>query len=161
MKMKTNTQTHNSTYHLHSKEKASLTELKEAHIFFLEKIIPEIELHFLLVTEQCSTIDKKLVASYALKFKQFSNTLHDHILMEEKYIFPYLEGKSMPSEKEVILNFLEHHDDFEKQLQYFVEELVARLSKLKDLMAYRMLALKLNRLNEKLIEHSLLEESLF
>ena len=159
--MKTNTQTFNSTFQLVSKKKVSLTELKEAHIFFLEKIIPEIELHFLLVSQQCSSIDKKLVESYLIKFKQFSATLRDHILMEEQYVFPFLEGKSMPTEKEVILNFLAHHDDFEKQLQYFVEELVARLSTLEDLMAYRILALKLNRLNEKLIEHSLLEECLF
>jgi len=159
--MKTNTQLSNSTFQLVSKEKVSLTELKEAHVFFLEKIIPEIELHFLLVSQQCSSINKKLVESYLLKFKQFSETLHDHILMEEQYVFPYLEGKSMPAEKEVILNFLTHHDDFEKQLHYFVEELVASLSNLEDLLAYRMLALKLNRLNEKLTDHSIIEENLF
>ena len=159
--MKTNTQLSNSTFQLVSKEKVSLTELKEAHVFFLEKIIPEIELHFLLVSQQCSPIDKKMVESYLLKFKQFSVTLHDHILMEELYVFPFLEGKSMPAVKEVILNFLAHHDDFEKQFHYFVEELVASLSNLEDLMAFRMLALKLNRLNEKLIEHSIIEENLF
>jgi iron-sulfur cluster repair protein YtfE (RIC family) len=81
--------------------------------------------------------------------------------MEEQFIFPFLAGKSLPSEKEAVIHFIEHHEDFEQQLQALVTELVNELSELNHLMAFRMLALRLHRFNEKLLEHALLEESLF
>jgi iron-sulfur cluster repair protein YtfE (RIC family) len=142
-------------------QQLTIRELKEAHVFFLEKIIPEIELHFLTVAQQCTLSEKVRIQAYLIKFYSFTRALSDHILMEEQFIFPFLAGKSLPSEKEAVIHFIEHHEDFEQQLQALVTELVNELSELNHLMAFRMLALKLHRFNEKLLEHALLEESLF
>ena len=43
---------------LFANQQLTIKELKEAHIFFLEKIIPEIELHFLTVAQQCTLSEK-------------------------------------------------------------------------------------------------------
>jgi iron-sulfur cluster repair protein YtfE (RIC family) len=138
-----------------------VSELITGHELFKNKMIPEIEQHFLVLLSQADIYTLSSLTKCFKKFDVFRLNLMDHIEMEEKIVFPYLLGNGTYNSKETVEFFIEHHEDYETQLQQMIEEINAQLTHLSCLFPFRLLILKLNSFSLKLEDHGELEDVLF
>lgn len=134
--------------------------LRRDHSLILGKCIPEIESHFEHLLG-AGTIAETLALAIAWKwFGDFRLRLRDHFEMEEKIVFPYLLKKSMPANAESAIAFMHEHDNYEEQLQEYVEAIEKGLSPLKNDLAFSVLLQKLKHLREQLYFHGIQEHSI-
>ncbi len=135
-------------------------ELIAGHAIFRDKLIPEIEQHFLVLLSQADDYSMPSLAKCFKQFDVFRTSLMEHIEMEEKIVFPYLLGNGTYKSKETVDFFIEHHEDYETQLQHMIASMSFELAHLSPLMSFRFLVHKMNTFSEKLEEHSETEDSL-
>lgn len=135
-------------------------ELIAGHTIFMDKLIPEIEQHFLVLLGQADDYSMPTLAKCFKQFDVFRTNLMEHIEMEEKIVFPYLLGRASHNSKETVEFFIEHHEDYETQLQQMIASMSSELAHLSPLMSFRFLVHKMNTFSGKLEEHSEMEDSL-
>jgi len=138
-----------------------VSELITGHELFKNKMIPEIEQHFLVLLDQADIYTTPSLTKCFKQFDVFRLNLLDHIDMEEKIVFPYLLGVRSENSQEVVECFINNHEDYEIQLQQMIEEINAQLTHLSSLFPFRLLILKLNSFSLKLEDHGELEDVLF
>jgi iron-sulfur cluster repair protein YtfE (RIC family) len=137
----------------------TIQTLIEQHRLFVEKLIPEIELHLIELTANCYH-SNRLTLLVCLKWlSNFGKNLKQHIEYEEAHVFPAL-AKHSESLSEKASSFIEHHDDFELQLQNYLTQIKNSLTHLSSEMSFRILLLKLEMLHEAMLEHAELEKSI-
>lgn len=136
-------------------------ELIAGHAIFKDKMIPEIEQHFLVLLGQADYCSMPSLKKCFMQFDVFRTNLIDHIEMEEKIVFPYLLGNSLTNSKETVEYFIEHHEDYETQLQQMIASMSKELAHLSHLMSFRLLVHKMNTFSGKLEEHGEMEDVLF
>lgn len=130
------------------------------HTLILNKLLPEIDMHFEAVLNQdCCNQVEEINHAY-LSFVQFAEMLRDHIYFEDALVLPALFKENWRSEKH-IAEFLNQHDDFEVLIRRMLKEVETNLQSLRALMPYRVLLIKMERLRLLLEEHNRLEDLLF
>ena len=136
-----------------------IDRIKEQHRLILDKLLPEIDMHFAAVSKQKSPFDEALTEAHEA-FSKFSELLIDHIYMEDYIVFPelVLEEKPLVS---AIRDFVTQHDDFEAMLHELLLSASESLKPLQELLPFRILLLKMARLELLLAEHNVLEDLLF
>jgi len=144
---------------IQNNQQVLIERIKHQHRLILDKLLPEIDLHFTAVSKQKSPFDETLLEAHKA-FCKFSELLTDHIYMEDHIVFPelVLEEKPMVS---AIRDFVEHHDNFEALIQELLNHASASLKPLQELLPFRILLLKMERLKVLLAEHNELEDLLF
>lgn len=130
------------------------------HTFILNKLLPEIDMHFEAVLNQDFSSHTEEINSAYLAFSQFAEMLRDHIYFEDSIVLPVLFKENWRSE-EHIAAFLHKHDDFEVLIRRMLEEVTTNLKYLSALMPFRILLIKMERLRLLLEEHGRLEDLLF
>lgn len=138
-----------------------VTELRNGHKEFLDKIIPEIEHHFIIIPTKIDKISHRVLNDCFKRFNDFRNELTKHIRFEETYVFPFLMGQSIESSSEKVDDFINNHENHEEQLKEIIQVINQKLIQLNYLMSYRILLIKLTYLLEKLEIHGEMEEQLF
>jgi iron-sulfur cluster repair protein YtfE (RIC family) len=133
--------------------------IKDQHVLILDKLLPEIDMHFSAVLKCKSAYDHTLKEAHA-SFCQFSELLRDHIYMEDYIVFPELVLEEKPMVF-AIRDFVEHHDDFELMIHELLRNISESLKPLQELLPFRILLLKMARLELLLAEHNELEDLLF
>lgn len=132
-------------------------QLKNDHRYLLEKVIPEIEAHFISLMN-ASTLEHSLVMIVAWKwFADFSEKLRHHFEMEDRLVFPYLLGKGTPAANESAISFIQNHSSFEEQLNEYILVIQKNLRSFEQDMAYRILLRKLQSLENDLLAHGAAE----
>lgn len=134
--------------------------IKEQHQEILQKLIPEIDLHFVAVLHSDFKNQEETIHSAYRSFSKFVTLLTDHIYMEDEIVFPKLEHSDSVMLAS-ITNFLDKHDNFEGMLHELLSEISQTLQPLFELMPFRILLLKMERLELLLAEHGALEDKLF
>jgi len=138
-----------------------VTELKKGHDEFIEKMIPEIEHHFMILPSKIEKMNHMVLAVCFKKFIDFRNELTKHIDFEEKFVFPYLVDGVINNLSECILTFVESHENHEEHLKELIHDITQNLMQLNYLMSYRVLLIKLTNLLERLEFHAQQEHYLF
>lgn len=137
---------------------STIVFLQEQHRLVLDKLLPEIDLHFYLVFQNSRLEICDILRLIYEDFQEFSLLLTDHMVMEEELIFPKM--KRNESLESAALIFINKHDDFECRIQNVLQDLNERLNEVSDYMSFRMLQNKLNVLKNILEEHQELEDEL-
>lgn len=137
-----------------------IQHIRDDHQVIMHKLLPEIDLHFhnLLLQEMDETeLDLRQIQ---LDFNDFSELLSDHIQTEELLILPYLaSGEKLPNA--AAKSFGDKHPDFEQALLVLLEKIKSQLAPLQGRLAFAVLTLKLERLQNLLHQHQVLEDFLF
>ena len=136
-----------------------LERIKKQHREILNKLLPEIDMHFSAVIEQKNYFFSKLRSAYEA-FCRFSELLKDHSYMEEHIVFPELALEEKPMIA-AIRDFILNHDDFEAMIQELLLNIRFTLQPLLELLPFRILLLKMEHLQLLLSEHNTLENLLF
>lgn len=147
--------------YLNLSRKELVSELRKGHSEFLNKIIPEIEQHFMILPTKIDRMNHRILNDCFKRFNDFRNELTKHIRFEETYVFPYLVGQSIESSSEKVDDFINMHENHEEQLKEIIQVINQKLIQLNYLMSYRILLIKLTYLLEKLEIHGEIEETLF
>lgn len=132
----------------------------EQHKEIREKMLPEIDMHFAaLLIEVPSNFKDELLHAHE-EFARISNLLIDHIYMEDQFVLPLFTNPSSNSAKGVT-DFIENHDKFEVLIQQMLNDIRMRLKPLETHMPFRIMLLKMERLQNLLENHGDLESHLF
>jgi iron-sulfur cluster repair protein YtfE (RIC family) len=137
-----------------------LERIKAQHREILHKLLPEIDMHFAAVLHNDFQNQQETIQLAHRSFGEFVTLLSDHIYMEDQIVFPELEQND-PIMRAAIASFLENHDDFEMMIHKLLIEISISLKPLQELLPFRILLLKMERLKELLAEHNSLEDLLF
>lgn len=137
-----------------------INKIQEQHQLILHKLLPEIDMHFVAVLENDAFKHHDLIQEAHQAFGEFSELLADHIYMEDEFVLPELSNND-PIILKAIVEFIEKHDDFEHILQDLLTKIEHSLLPLKPLLSFRMLCLKMERLQSLLEEHNQIEDQLF
>ncbi len=150
-----------------------LAYLKATHLYYLEKMLPEIEQSVLHVFSLYRQSDR-LLSALVLFFNEYKKELVQHILQEESTFFPYVE-KLLEAQKggypkytmENLLKtsplelFLEHHDAVEDRLEE-VRNIILNHSPEGNLpFPYRIFLTQVDIFAMELEKHGIIEEVLF
>ena len=144
----------------HDDKTLLINKIQEQHQLILHKLLPEIDMHFAAVLENDDTQHQDLIREAHQAFNEFSELLTDHIYLEDEFVLPELSNND-PIILKAILDFIEKHDDFERILQDLLTQINDSLHPLKPLLSFRILLLKMERLQVLLEEHNIIEEKLF
>lgn len=134
--------------------------IKSQHELIVEKILPEIDLHFeILFKEAPKSYSTELQYAHA-EFKRIDNLLSDHIFMEDNFVLPKVLG-GVKELNHTVQEFVDNHENFELLIQNMIKEFQIYLNPLQEYLPFRILLLKMERLQLLLEEHGVLEDQLF
>ncbi len=150
----------------------SLTEvlnyLKATHQHYLTKKLPEIEqslLHFLNKYGQ----ENQLLTQLALFFNAYKKHLIEHIVMEERELFPYIqslvENSSNPNVKKIpnptfrIQTFIDAHSPIEDELQEVNQIIRSYVTNQEIPLPYQIFLNQVEIFELELRKHAIIEDS--
>jgi len=138
-----------------------ISDLRASHQLFIEKLLPEIEHHLLLIYHELDLFQALVWKAASLRFMTLRLRLTQHIQTEENLVFPYLLGQ-LPKEKEDTAKaFMHHHEQLEEQLLLLIQLIQNDFKSLESLMPFRILNGKLNLFSSMLLQHAEEEDMLF
>jgi regulator of cell morphogenesis and NO signaling len=150
--------------------KTILQYLRNTHIYYLEKKLPELELLLKQTIKICYKDEKtsQLIISF---FSGYKDQLTRHIEKEEREVFPYvywLENTETDGslQKEMVVKYLDYsiehykntHDDVEEKLTDLQNLIVKYLPRPADMYACNKLLFEIFALENDLNDHSRIEE---
>jgi regulator of cell morphogenesis and NO signaling len=103
-----------------------LDYLQTTHHYYLNKKLPEIEQSLLHIFSKYSK-SHQLLASLAIFFNIYKNKLIDHILMEEKQLFPYIRRMIVASKVKSVCA-----ESLEIDLEFSIEKFISSHSPIED-----------------------------
>jgi iron-sulfur cluster repair protein YtfE (RIC family) len=136
-----------------------LKRITEQHEEILQKLMPEIDMHFAAVWKNTPQDELEKIARSYQSFQKFTRLLKDHIYFEETFLLPKLKNKQKISTE--LVGFINKHDSFEAMIQNILIEIEYNLLPLRELLSFRILLLKMNRLVVLLDDHHTLEDLIF
>lgn len=138
-----------------------INDLKETHKLLLNKLLPEIEQHLIVVFNELQAPYSGIWKVASSRFFGLCSRLEQHIQTEESLVFPHLLNE-LPEEKQDLAEaFMRSHEQLEEQLLLLIELLQNDFRVAQHLLSYRVLNEKLNYLAEILSQHGEEEDLLF
>lgn len=142
--------------------------LKSTHHFYLNKRLSEIELSISHLIKDLPE-QNYWISSLSSFFKSYEIELSEHIIDEEKNLFPYIEAlltaqkdkkiHFLFSQKIQLINFLLHHDhQVEDNLRQLIKVLKKKYKQFDNSFSFRMLLIQLETLELDLTIHARMEE---
>jgi iron-sulfur cluster repair protein YtfE (RIC family) len=135
-------------------------QLLNQHAMVSNKLLPEIDMHFWSLAKNNALMDHSEIKQVYQLFEAYKNQLEDHFYFEEIFVFPALLQEQI-ERRQIVLDFVQKHEDFELLLGKMIVEIQEKLEPLRGHMSLRMLEIKLATLVEVMEEHQLLEDTLF
>ena len=138
-----------------------INELKEPHKLLLNKLLPEIEQHLIVVLNELQAPYSGIWKVATSRYFGLCGRLEQHIQTEESLVFPYLLNE-LPEDKQAFAEaFMRSHEQLEEQLLQLIELLQNDFRVAQKLLSYRILNEKLKYLSEILNQHGVEEDLLF
>jgi regulator of cell morphogenesis and NO signaling len=103
-----------------------LDYLQTTHQYYLSKKLPEIEQSLLHIFSKYGQ-SHQLLASLAIFFNIYKNKLVDHILMEEKQLFPYIRRMIIASKVKAVCA-----ESLEIDMEFSIEKFISSHSPIED-----------------------------
>lgn len=135
-------------------------QLLNQHAMVSNKLLPEIDMHFWSLAKNNALMDHSEIEQVYQLFEAYKNQLEDHFYFEEIFVFPALLQEQI-ERRQIVLDFVQKHDDFELLMGKMIVEIQEKLTPLRGHMSLRMLEIKLTTLVKVMEEHQLLEDTLF
>ncbi len=146
--------------HKNSDRRSIIETIREQHGLICEKLLPEIDMHFSLVLDATDQNAGLTLVVFADEFATVAQWIRDHVYIEETLVLPLLSSGNF-SHKHPMQEFIQKHDAFEEKIIDVLTDIQMNLSVLQELMQYRILILKLEKLVAVLEKHAELEAYLF
>jgi iron-sulfur cluster repair protein YtfE (RIC family) len=145
---------------LHSFPQGKIIDfLCQNHNMYLNKLIPEIEQQFLRILQMAPQHQSMTLKLFAL-FRSFEQELKEHIIFEEKAMFPVIRSSYSGAGKQNTNIFSQTHQQHDEEVFEILEALVKESDNLGHLMPFRMLLEKLKVLHSELRLHAAIEDEL-
>lgn len=151
-----------------------LAYLRSTHQYYLTKTLPEIEqsiVHFLIRYGQ----ENQLLTSLAYFFNEYKKHLVEHIVMEERELFPYIQNlvdvsanpalfeKKISNKEFRIKSFIDSHSPIEDELQE-VNQIIHKYSegqtKQEVPLPYQIFLNQVEIFELELRKHAIIEDSI-
>jgi len=131
--------------------------LCQNHNMYLNKLIPEIEQQFLRILQMAPQHQSMTLKLFAL-FRSFEQELKEHIIFEEKAMFPVMRTSWSGATQQNTNIFGHTHQQHDEEVFEILEALVKESDNLGHLMPFRMLLEKLKVLHSELRLHAAIED---
>ena len=159
---------------IHQMESLSVGQLidylKASHVYYLSKIVPEIEQSLMHVISKHGQ-SHSILAGLALYFNTYKKKLVRHIQMEEVHFFPFIENMILAEKGELsqqdieqllssggIEYFEESHEAIEDELQV-VYSMIKEITTKQDLvMPFEIFMNQVSRFEYELRKHAIIED---